>query len=278
MLILKQFYIKLLTFFGLLINIIYPQKKNKIFTFHEIKKNNYSKFYKVIKYIQSKYKIINPEDKFNLNSKGGQAIITFDDGYYSQYECTKKYLDKENIKAIFFVIYDFMNIKSKNKHKEFLKKNLKINPEFINNKEFKNMNFKNFKSLIKNGHTIGSHTLSHPNLKNISKEKCKIEISKSRHAISKKLGVKKINNFAITFGGINYFNPYVLKLCKKYYKSIYTGIRGSNNNRHKVFFRENCDLNKDFKEIKFLVDGHADIHYIFDRIKLKIYNFIAYKC
>ena len=276
--ILKNFYIKFLTYLGLLINFFYPQKKNKIFIFHEIKKKNYEKFYKVIKYIKLKYKIINPKKKFNPNSKVSQAIITFDDGFYSQYECTKKYLDKENIKAIFFAIYDFMNIKSINKHKKFLKNNLKINPKFIKNKEFKNMNYKHFQSLIKNGHTIGSHTLSHPNLNKISKEKCKIEILKSKHIISKRLGVKGINNFAITFGGINYFNPYILKLCKKYYKSTYTGIRGSNNNRSKVFFRENCDLNKDIKEIKFLIDGHADLHYIFDRIKLQIYNFVSRKC
>ncbi|WP_440672922.1 polysaccharide deacetylase family protein [Candidatus Pelagibacter sp. HIMB1715] len=274
----KNFFISFLTFLGMLKNAFYPKKKNKIFIFHEIEKKNYKKFYKVIKYIQSKYEIINPEKKFNTDGKVSQAIITFDDGFLSQYECTKKYLDKENIKAIFFVIYDFMNINSKKKHREFLLKNLKIKPQYINNKEFKNMNFRNFQSLIKNGHTIGSHTLSHPNLKKICKEKCKIEILKSKVSISKKLGVKKINNFAITFGGINYFNPYVLKLCKKYYKSTHTGIRGSNNNSHRVFFRENCDLNKDFKEIKFLIDGYADLYYVFDRIKLKFYNFISHKC
>ena len=277
--LLKINYIILLKFLGNIIDIIYPRNKKKIFIFHEISKKNHKKFYKVIQYIKSKYEIIDPNDDFKFeNLKKNQAIITFDDGYYSQYECAKKYLDKQNIKAIFFIIYEFMKIKTKKNHREFLKKNLLIKKNQLDKKEFKNMNFNNLKLLVKKGHLIGAHTLNHPNLTQLDKNNCKKEILHCKYKITKKIGVKNITNFAITFGGIKFINPYILKICKQYYKSTFTGIRGSNNDNKNIFFRENCDLNKDFSEIKFAIDGYADLHYFFDRITLKIYNYFSKKC
>ena len=271
----KKFYIQFLINFGFFKKFLLPKKEYRIFIFHEIKKKNFKKFEEVINYIKSKYEIIDPKKSFNLKSNSSQAIISFDDGYYSQYECVKKYLDKKNIKVIFFAIYDFMIINSKNKHKKFLKDNLKINPKFLNNKEFKNMSIKNYKLLIKNGHTIGAHTISQPNLKKISKKNCENEIFNSKYKISKKLGIKNLDNFAITFGGINFINPFILKICKKFYKSTYTGIRGSNNKKNNIYLRDNCDLNKEINEIKLIIDGNADLYYVFDRIKLKFYKYMS---
>lgn len=273
--ILKFFYIRFLTITGLVLHFFNSKKKNKIFLFHEISEKNFNKFKQTIKYIKKKYKIIDPKEKFSLRDNSNQAIISFDDGYHSQYLCTKKYLDKKNIKAIFFVIYNFMNIQSLKRRKKFLKNNLKIDNRFLKNKEFKNMSIKNLKLLIKNGHSVGAHTLSHPNLIEISKRNCEKEILKSKHKISKKLGLENIDTFAITFGGIRFISPHILKVCKKYYKSTFTGIRGSNNNRENIYYRDNCDLNKDFNEIKFVIDGHADLHYLFDRFKLKVYNLFS---
>ena len=279
MVTLKNIYINTLKLLGSISDFIYPYNKKKIFIFHEISKKNQKKFYKVIKYIKSKYEILDPNNDFKFkNNRKNQAFITFDDGYFSQYECAKKYLDKENIKAIFFIIYEFMKIKNKKNHKEFLKKNLLINKIKLNNKEFKNMTFENLKVLIKKGHIIGAHTLNHPNLTQIDKNNCKKEILSCKKKIKTKIGVKKIGNFAITFGGIKFINPYILKLCKKYYKATFTGIRGSNNNNKQIFFRENCDLNKDFSEIKFTIDGYADLHYFFDRLRLKVYKYFSTKC
>lgn len=274
--LIKKIFIGLLLYLGSFINFIIPNKKKyRVFIFHEISKKNFKKFEKVIQYIKSKYEIINPKVNFNFKSNSNQAIISFDDGYYSQYECIRKYLDKKNIKVILFAIHDFMTLKSDTKHKKFLKDNLKINSQFLNKKEFKNMNIKNFKSLIKNGHSVGSHTLSHPNLKTINEKDCKNEILNSKYKIEKKLGIKNINSFAITFGGINYINPNVLKICKKYYKFTYTGIRGSNNKKDNILLRDNCDLNKEINEIKLTIDGYADLYYIFDRLKLKLFNSIS---
>ena len=62
-------------------------------------------------------------------------LISFDDAYKSQKIVTEKYLDPLNIKALFFIVSDFVKLNSKDEAHEFIRKNF-----------FK---FKNKKSQIK---------------------------------------------------------------------------------------------------------------------------------
>ena len=57
--------------------------------------------------------------------RGKNVILTFDDGFYSNYLIAKKILKKHNIKAIFFIPYNFMMMKNKN-CLYFIKNRLKI--------------------------------------------------------------------------------------------------------------------------------------------------------
>ena len=66
------------------------------------------------------------------------------------------------------------------------------------------------KYLINNGHLIGSHTLSHPNLKKIEDQnKLNKEIKDSKKLLSDSLKTK-INTFAFTYGTLEDINKKVL--------------------------------------------------------------------
>lgn len=95
------------------------------------------------------------------------VIITFDDGWKSQYEHAIPVLKKYHFKATFFIIVNY-----------------------VGSSAF--MSWDQLKELIGQGMEIGSHTLSHPNLKTISEGKMNQEVASSKAILEKKLKTKII--------------------------------------------------------------------------------------
>ncbi len=86
--------------------------------------------------------------------------LTFDEGYENG--CTARILDtlkKENVKAVFFVTYDYAE----------------KNPELV-------------KRMIDEGHTVGNHTYTHPSLPECTDEEIFDELSKLHEYISENFG------------------------------------------------------------------------------------------
>ena len=90
--------------------------------FHYITNDQFKKFENLIKLLRKQFHIISPLE-FNEIKLGKKKIfkdtilLTFDDGYKSQYIITKKILNKHKIKALYFVTLNFIKIKSKKKLK-----------------------------------------------------------------------------------------------------------------------------------------------------------------
>ena len=266
--------------FYLIKRIIFKKPQLRILMFHYIKSNQYQKFEKLIYKLKKNYDIITPNefDDIILNKKkitSDKILLTFDDGYKSQYNVTKKTLDKYKIKAIFFITSNFIKINSKDKIFKFLKKNLHVKEKF--DKQYhniKNMSTADIFSLIKRGHTIGAHTINHYNLPSINFKTQKKEIIDIKQILIKKFKLTTINHFAFTFGELKNIDKNSLKLSLNNYKFVHSGIRGNNSSfNNKVLFRDNCDLHLTFKEIFFFLNGFGDIYYFFKRYKLK--NFFS---
>ena len=102
---------------------------------------------------------------------GNNLFLTFDDGYLSDYYITKEVLNPMGIKALFFVIPDFIKIKGKKEREDFIFNNIfpKSNESDLshNKNELLNMSGKEIRYLINSGQKIGFHTTSHQKLSNI---------------------------------------------------------------------------------------------------------------
>jgi len=92
----------------------------RVIILHDIKKNDFQKFENLLDFLSKYFNIISPEEfKLHLsgNLKGknfkNDILLSFDDGYKSQKIITEKFLNPRNIKAIFFLISDFIKIESK---------------------------------------------------------------------------------------------------------------------------------------------------------------------
>ena len=169
----------------ILINIFsFLKNKNivRVLVYHNIENQYASKFNDQLQKLKKDWKFINVKDFENhINEKkilkGKNLLLTFDDGFKSNFYVAKKILKKLNIKAVFFVPSDFVKIKKNVQLKKFVKKNIFDNQKINNYEKFKNMTIKDLKSLIKDGHTIGCHTKTHANLgfiNNIAKLKKEI--------------------------------------------------------------------------------------------------------
>ncbi|WP_415323603.1 polysaccharide deacetylase family protein [Candidatus Pelagibacter sp. Uisw_127] len=211
--------------------------------------------------------------------KGKNILLTFDDGFNSNFLIAEKILKKLKIKAIFFVPSDFIKINSSSKARIFIKKNIldQILPSDFN--FVKNINTTNLKKLIKNGHLIGAHTKTHANLALISdNRKLKNEIINSAHNLEKLLKIK-IKHFAFTYGNYESISKKSLKLALAQYQFIYSSLRGNNfkNFKNDIIKRDAIYLEKGNKLLSIFLSGILDMRYFFqisniNKFIKKMYN------
>ncbi len=118
------------------------------------------------------------------------AIITFDDGWKSQYEIAKPILDKYNFKATFYLTCDDVGKEGR-------------------------LSWQEIKQLQNEGHEIGSHTVNHVNLDEIPSDEQEYEIVESKKCLENQ-GIA-VHSFAYPFNSGDENND-VLDVVSKHYK------------------------------------------------------------
>lgn len=98
---------------------------------------------------------------YSLTEPIRAAIITFDDGMLSQYTYAKPILDKYNFKATFYIICNSVDKENR-------------------------MNWNNIQTLEDEGHEIGSHSMNHQRLGQLSNNEMKYEIIESKRCLENK--------------------------------------------------------------------------------------------
>lgn len=143
--------------------------------------------------------------------KSGVVTFTFDDATSTQFSIGAEYLNLNNFKGTFF-----------------------ISINFIGEEVWIPLN-----ELVKKGHEIGSHTLSHPKLTDITLEEVKTEIEQSKEIIEANIKNYKCFSFAYPHGR---FNDDVKKIVSLHYEAariVDPGLCSDTNNDYfalKTFF------------------------------------------
>ena len=104
-------------------------------------------------------------------------LLTFDDGNESDYQLALPILKEMNFPATFFPFIDAVGLEHR-------------------------MSWEMIKELSTLGFSIGSHGISHTDLRSVSAESMVGELRESKHWIEKKIG-KPVHFFALPFGGNN---------------------------------------------------------------------------
>ena len=137
--------------------------------------------------------------------KNGAVSLTFDDGSPDQFSIGAKILDQFNYKGTFFVVTS-----SEDKYWDLLD------------------------TMVKTGHEIGSHTINHPNLKEISFEDAKIELAQSKVAIEQNIKNYYCFSLAYPFGKSN---ETVREFAAQIYQAARSGDYGLNAENESYYFQ-----------------------------------------
>lgn len=126
---------------------------------------------------QNKNQYLTVLDDLKIRQNTNYYMVTFDDGYLSDYEIVYPLINKLKVKATFF-----------------------INPCNIGKSGFLTWNM--VQEMSNSGLLIGSHGYNHSNMLKLTKNDAKREFVMSRRIIEKKIG-KPVNNFSFPYGKFN---------------------------------------------------------------------------
>src|SRR5215208_2672068 len=137
------------------------------------------------------------------NNNNKAVILTLDDGYKSQYTNAKPILDKYGYKATFDIICNDVE-----------------NGEGVVRPNAR-MSWEDIIALYKEGYDIGSHSMDHKDLSQMSKKMVNFEVGQSKQCLLDH-GINNITTFAYPFNGAS-SEASVIDTVAKYYDIARTG-------------------------------------------------------
>ena len=236
---------KIVWFYHLLITTIFRIKRfvrlirlrnsdRRIMLFHEVDISEEKRFTEQIENCSKKWNFINP-DKLDVEKNGittldsRELILTFDDGFSSDFRIAQNVLNPRGIKAIFFIIPEFVSLATEGDQTRFISQQLfpGTKPSRVPT-HLRSMNWEQVSLLSQQGHTIGSHSYSHKRLSAITNEdELAHEIVDSGRSIENVIK-KKVDHFAFPFGNLSSMSLRALQMARDNYKFVHSGLRGSN--------------------------------------------------
>jgi peptidoglycan/xylan/chitin deacetylase (PgdA/CDA1 family) len=172
-------------------------------------------------------------------------VLTYDDGFEECISIIEPILSKYSLRATFFINANY--IESTLSYQKQFNKRILIDTK-------KPMNWEQIKYLHSKGHTIGSHTLDHHNMKTLSLPDIVYQIEKNKEILINHL-VYDCNHFAWPYGQILDFSEEALIIALKYHKYIFSGANYkyyySFNNR--VYNRRHLEANWNKNHIKYFL-------------------------
>lgn len=206
----------------------------RILIYHDIAPHEQERFASQLRWLKRSWNFVSPaqfvammEGAEPLN--GDNVLLTFDDGFASNRQVAESVLDPLGIKALFFVVSEFPDVKDKEEQRKFISENVCPNLEEVEiPPHMHNMDWRDLAYLLETGHTIGAHTRSHARLSELSDyQKLKVEILSSADRLEHMLGIK-VTHFAYPYGDFASISPEALAVAKRRFNFIYTGMRGNN--------------------------------------------------
>lgn len=191
-------------------------------------------FRQQVKYFNKHFKIIKSDDlifnlKNNIKPEGIELVITFDDGQLNNYNYAYPILKELSIPATFFVT-------------------IKRIENGFENKTLHSMGWDHIKEISRdNLFTIGSHTISHPDLPTLQSHEIRTELKESKKILEERLSTE-IKSVAYPYGR---YDERVLRIARKvgFKLGVSTDCRIETGKPHQYKFGRFFNMQFVFKQV-----------------------------
>lgn len=210
-----------------------------VLNYHSTPKKFIGEFKEQLLFLQKHFNIISPKnvDAFftdtEKNANKPRVLLTFDDGLLNNLNAISV-LNELNLKGLFFIVPEFIN--SKNPKEYYL---TKIR-DFINSnidsleEDFVPMSWEQIKDIVKDGHEVGSHSMTHSMKATFNDDQMIQEIVESNNRIERNIGSRAIA-FCAPNNSLFSVNGNAMRMIVDNYDYFYSTFPGSNldeNNPH----------------------------------------------
>ncbi len=209
---------------------------SRFLVFHDVLPESITKFENKLRFLKHNTNVISLDDFFanRLCIERINIVITFDDGYKGWIDHALPVLKKLRLPASFFISSGFVGLQ-KHEEQKYTQNNLfvKLPPRIITG----GLTYRNVRTLVGEGFTIGGHTINHCSLDTINDiSKLRYEIAEDKHKLEKITG-SKINYFSYPTGA--HTNPkidLIDELISVGYKGAVTTTPGFNSSVTNRYF------------------------------------------
>jgi peptidoglycan/xylan/chitin deacetylase (PgdA/CDA1 family) len=228
--------------FGLRAARVFSRRKEPGFRsllFHHVADEQRPAFDAFLRYLKKAHGVITPQQAEAFLSGDHKAIsgnsdhrlpclLTFDDGFSSNYTLATTILADNDVKALFFVCPELIDLKEK-AQREAIATNIfdaKLTAKDLPD-DLHLMSFQQVRSLSTMGHVIGAHTMTHRRLSSQNKGIVSHEVVGSKRRLEKELG-RDVLWFAYPFGDIDSISADAMKIISDQFRFCRSAIRGVN--------------------------------------------------
>ena len=206
----------------------------RVLLYHDVGPSERRAFAEQLRWLGQRWNFVTPQQFADMVAgvapiRGPNLLLTFDDGYSSNRAVAEDVLEPLGIRALFFVVSDFMALEDRQEAREFIVRNI-LPGSHVDAlpAHLENMKWRDLEYLLERGHSIGAHTRTHARLSRLySARDLEREIVGSADMIERNLRTP-IDHFAYTFGDLASFTPEALAVCRRRFRFVYSGLRGDN--------------------------------------------------
>lgn len=238
-----------------------------VVSMHETPQSFADRFRQQLEWVTQRFCLVTLEQFAQLWPVGGNppvfekppALFTFDDGRESNYRVAAPLLESFGTRGVFFVVPSFAECKEAQALQFY---RARINPSSSGNEGpdfWKPMTPDQIAELAARGHSVGSHTLTHANLKGLTDEQLELEIGGSARKIHSWTG-KSPDAFAWTFAW-DAIDHQAWQIVQHYHRFCFAPCPGMVNARRDLpamIWRREIEVRYSAAELRFLWSGLGD--------------------
>ena len=206
-----------------------PGNALRVVLYHHVFDDQVDGFRRQLGYLGSRFEFTDLDGFLRFHRgeepfRGGKLLVTFDDGFKDNLTNALDVLDEFGVKAVFFVATDFVSLASgdEERYRSYAR------DVFHTGGPVENLTWDDLREILRRGHRVGSHTVTHRRMTGLSVEEAVKELEESRRTLSSRLDVAA-TEVSFPYGReLDRRSDLAVLARRAGYRACFSAIRGAN--------------------------------------------------